>query len=388
MQLEVNTVQPGHALNLVVAREESKMNTHVTGELARWMEDDMGAPLNLAPVCPGGLPNSAYEWGCARTSIREAWGAIMGQPEYTWYDRQDVLLESFEAPTYTGKVYRQQTGPDASQLSVVLEPREARYAYRPGAVVPFYHSDEMMGYNLQNKTVIVDTPHMQFGRCLVEQGYVVVCCEAFPFNILPGPHVNRGSALWKAASAKLLQDHPHWTGIGKLAADVMRAVDLLLSQPCMDLGRIAAVGHSLGGKMAFTAGALDERIKAVIGSDFGLGWDFSNWDAPWYYGPQVRNTWFRWGNHHLLAAMAPRPFLLLGGEADRPESRQYLAAARPVFTLYGESESLGFLYHGAGHQPPPDAMQKAYQWLAEQFALPLAPPIVMQSMDSPVGGTI
>ena len=142
MQLEVNTVQPGHALNLVVAREESKMNTHVTGELARWMEDDMGAPLNLAPVCPGGLPNSAYEWGCARTLFVKLGAPSWGSRNTHGMIAKMCSLKVLRAPTYTGKVYRQQTGPDASQLSVVLEPREARYAYRPGAVVPFYHSDD------------------------------------------------------------------------------------------------------------------------------------------------------------------------------------------------------------------------------------------------------
>ncbi len=232
----------------------------------------------------------------------------------------------------------------------------------------------MMGYDLNRKAPIAELPHMQFGRCLAEQGYVVVCCEAFPFNTVPEPQPNQGFAWWQAAADKLLADHPRWTGIGKLTADVGRAVDLLLAQPRMDANRIAAVGHSLGGKMAFTAGALDDRVKAVIGSDFGMGWDFSNWDAPWYYGSQVRNPCFRWGNHHLLSAMAPRPFLLVGGEFDKPESRQYLAAARPVYALYGQPESLGFLYHAAGHRPPPAAMRAACQWLAEQFDLPAEPP--------------
>ncbi len=350
------------------------MNQSLTVELARWVEDDLGVPQNLAPVYPGGLTADIHDWDCARASTREAWGAIMGRPEYTWYDRHDILLASFEAPAFTGKVYRQQTGPDASQLAVVLEPRDARYACRPGAVVPFYHPDAMMGYDLNRKAPIAELPHMQFGRCLAEQGYVVVCCEAFPFNTVPEPQPNQGFAWWQAAADKLLADHPRWTGIGKLTADVGRAVDLLLAQPRMDANRIAAVGHSLGGKMAFTAGALDDRVKAVIGSDFGMGWDFSNWDAPWYYGSQVRNPCFRWGNHHLLSAMAPRPFLLVGGEFDKPESRQYLAAARPVYALYGQPESLGFLYHAAGHRPPPAAMRAACQWLAEQFDLPAEPP--------------
>lgn len=347
-----------------------KMNDTTTARLADWAAADMGSPQNLAPIYPGGMPADIRDWNCARASIREAWGAIMGRPEYSWYDRHDTLLVTFEAPAYTGKVYRQQTGPDAFQTAVVLEPKAERYACRPGAVVPFYHPDAMMGYDLRQKAPMAEIPHMQFGRCLAEQGYVVVCCEAFPFNTVPEPQPNQGFAWWQAAADKLLADHPRWTGIGKLTADVTRAVDLLLAQPRMDANRIAVVGHSLGGKMAFTAGALDERVKAVIGSDFGLGWDFSNWDARWYYGPQVRTPGFRWGNHHLLALMAPRAFLLVGGEFDKPASRQYLSAARPAYQIYGQGDAVGFIHHATGHRPPPDAMQTAYQWLAEQFNLP------------------
>ena len=69
----------------------------------------------------------------------------------------------------------------------------------------------MMGYNLQNKTVIVDTRICNSVAVWWSRG-MVVCCEAFPL-IFCRAHVNRALRCGRQ-SAKLLQDHPHWTGIG------------------------------------------------------------------------------------------------------------------------------------------------------------------------------
>jgi len=147
----------------------------------------------------------------------------------------------------------------------------------------------------------------------------------------------------------------------------------LLDQKSIDLERIAIIGHSLGGKMAFMTAAYDERIKAVIGSDFGMGWDFTNWNDPWYYGEKNSADGFSLGNHHLLALIAPHPFLLIGGEADRAESRQYLQEGGQTHHLYGRPEGVGFIHHATGHNPPVASIETAYQWLAEQFDLPGQP---------------
>ena len=122
--------------------------------------------------------------------------------------------------------------------------------------------------------------------------------------------------------------------------------------------------------MAFYAGAFDPRIKAVIASDFGIGLSFTNWDAPWYLGARIHASDFGLAHHQLLALHAPNSFFLIGGQADRPASWQYLLAAQPVYRLYGRPEAIGFLYHGTGHEPTPDSVVTAYRWLAEQLDLP------------------
>jgi hypothetical protein len=309
-------------------------------------------------------------WQAKRQELARRWAAVLGQPATTVFARTAEEVGRVRGPGWTGTLWRQPTGPETRQLVLVMEPEVPARIPRPVAVVPFYHPDAMAGLDLTTGQPLRERPVVQFGRHLVQQGYVVACPEAFPFNTVPEPESNVGFAWWDAAARELLAENPRWTGIAKLAADTSRALDLLLDLPQTDPERVLVMGHSLGGKTAFYAAAMDPRFKAMIGSDFGIGFSFTNWDAPWYLGTQIRQPHFTLGHHQLLALLAPRAFLLLGGEADRPASWQYLEEARQVYALYGREEDLGFLYHGAGHAPTEDALRQGYRWLAEQLELP------------------
>jgi acetyl esterase/lipase len=174
---------------------------------------------------------------------------------------------------------------------------------------------------------------------------------------------------WQAAADQLRVDHPDWTGVGRLAWDASRALDLLLEQPYIDTTRCGVMGHSLGGKIAFYAAALDTRFAACVASDFGFGFSFTNWDDDWYLGDRIQHADFERAHHELLALMAPRPFFLVGGEADCPASWHYILEAQRVYALHGRAHGAGFFHHAAGHRPTEQAMRLAYGWLAEQFGL-------------------
>jgi len=248
----------------------------------------------------------------------------------------------------------------------------------PCAIVPFYHPeqsaglvrDEESGTLRLNTDCAWATEARQIGRHLARLGFVVACVEAFPFNTVPDPGGSEPFAWWRSAADALLAAHPAWTGLGKLVHDTSRALDLLLGQPGVDYTRVLAMGHSLGGKMAFYTGALDARVSCVIGSDFGLPWRSTNWDAPWYLGARIPSGDEGMAHHELLALLAPRPFFLLAGETDGKESWEYLDAAREVYSLYGASNAAGCLHHDSGHTPPVAALDVAYAWLCERFSLP------------------
>ncbi len=329
---------------------------------------DLGPPETIEPIFGTEKP-TLEAWERVRGELKARWAAMMGRPSYRDYERKTEALKTFEQPTYTGTLFRQTTGPDHWQRLLLMEPKAPLPTPRPGMVVPFYNPDRSVGLDLGSPRNEDRHPLIEFGCHLVEQGYSVVCTEAFPYNTVPRPDSNIWSAWWEAGAEKLRSDHPHWTGIGKLTADTIRAVDLLLGQPEVDPNRIGVMGHSLGGKMAFYAGCLDERLKAIVCSDFGIGWTFTNWEYPWYHGKQVLEEGFPLGHHQLLAMAAPKPFFLFGGEADRPASWQYLNEARKVYALYGRQEAIGFFDHASGHRPTRESLKVAYTWLRAVFTV-------------------
>lgn len=338
-------------------------------ELSQPTMPDLGSPQLLEPLLPASSAPSLEAWEARRPDLRQRWDALLGHPSFGDFDHTPEVVDRFEAPDFHGTLYRQPTGPQTRQLVLLMEPKAVRLSPRPGAVIPYYHPDLMAGHDLAAHEPLPERPNVHFGRHLVQQGYVVVCTEAFPYNTVPEPEDDHGFAWWQAAADQLLADHPEWTGIGKLTWDTRCATDLLLSQPDMDAERTVVMGHSLGGKMAFYAGAFDERLKAVISSDFGIGWDFTNWDDPWYHGTRIREEGFSLAHHQLLALLAPRSFLLIVGNTDGPESWQHLQAGQEVYDLYGRRDAVGCFYHATGHQPTEESIAVAYRWLAEQLGL-------------------
>lgn len=328
----------------------------------------------LAPLFPPDQPPSLELWGELRPALGAAWEALLGAPPSVDFDPTPERVDTFEQPGYRGTAYRQPTSPTSRQLVWILEPDEPAADPRPAALVPFYHPHWSLGYDPETGETLTERPTIRFAKHLLAQGYVVACSEAFPFNTVPEPERNVGFAWWQAAADQLLADHPDWSGMGKLVWDARLALDLLLDQPRLDLARVAAMGHSLGGKIVFYTAALDERIRAAVSSDFGIGWGSTNWHNQWYFGERIQQPGFALAHHQLLALMAPRPFLLIAGDVDGVESAPYLEAAREVYRQSGASEAIGCFDHDTGHTPTSEAMQLAYGWLAEQFGLPRRDP--------------
>ena len=342
----------------------------VSSQFSRPPYNDLGRDEELAPLFPPDAPLSMRSWEEQRSTLRQQWDRVLGTPSYGAFDRGEEVVDTFSTSEYSARVFRQRTSPDTRQLVVLMVPRQMGRSPCPGAVVPFYHPDDVAGYDLEQRRPILKGKSIQFGRHLVQQGYVVACLEAFPFNTVPDPQSDESFAWWSAAADKLLRENPQWTGMGKLVWDACLAVDLLLKQPEVDPRRVAMMGHSLGGKIVLYGACLDERVNAAVVSDPGIGYSFSNWDAPWYLDGKLRGRECRLAHHQLLALCAPRSFLLVAGEFDGPASWQYINAVKPVYGLYGREDGIGCLDHGTGHRPTEESLVGAYRWLAEQLDVP------------------
>ncbi|MGC4002706.1 MAG: hypothetical protein QM811_06035 [Pirellulales bacterium] len=144
----------------------------------------------------------------------------------------------------------------------------------------------------------------------------------------------------------------------------------MLTRANVDPARIVALGHSLGAKEVLYLLAFDERVIAGVASEGGVPLNSTNWDAPWYLGPDVRKPEFARDHHELVALIAPRPFLVLAGErgngcADGDRTWPYLLPAQQVCRLLERPVRIGLLNHGQGHTVPNDAAEKAFVWLEE-----------------------
>ena len=142
----------------------------------------------------------------------------------------------------------------------------------------------------------------------------------------------------------------------------------LAARPDIDRARIAIIGHSLGAKMALYAAAFDERIAVAVASEPGIGFKQSNYDSIWYFGERLAVALPGTDQHELLGMLAPRPFLLIGGDQyDTAESWHCINAARPVYSLFGAEAKLGYYNHHQGHSPAPEAAWLAMEWIRRFF---------------------
>jgi hypothetical protein len=294
----------------------------------------------------------------ARDVIERKWrnvlfGATQDQPQAPAVK----LIESVREQNYSGKLMYLQVEPDWWEKIYVMMPEPAPRRPLPVVIVPYYDVDVPAGRNMGGNTF---TPGgvRAFGYLAAQRGFIAVAIRWW------GQSYGEGFA---EAVGNLKRRHPDVTGMGKWVRDSRRLVDWLWTLPEVDRTRIGMIGHSLGAKMTLYAMAMDSRIAAGVFSEGGIGLGFSNYDDYWYLGEAVRLLEKGADQHELLALIAPRPFLLIGGDdADNDKSWYYVNAVRPIYEKNGTPQRIGNFNHRSGHSPTPEAVQLAMDWL-ERF---------------------
>jgi hypothetical protein len=294
---------------------------------------------------------SKSAWLKQRTAIRQQWLDFLGPLPTRKPSLKTEILNTENLPTFTRQHVRYQIEPGLFTDGYLLTPTNVKG--KLPAVIVFHPTTPLHAKGVAGLAPEYDQEKWQ-GVQLVQRGYVVWC---------PRNYINTDGVDWAGNTKRVQTAHTNWTGMTRMVWDAIRAVDFVRSLPNVDHQRIGVLGHSLGGKQALYAAAFDERIKATVSSEGGIGLKFSDWDAIWYLGPKICDPEFKLENHQVLALIAPRAFLLLGGEsADGEHSEKFVQAARPVYELLGASAKLRWFNHREGHRYP-----RAARIVAEEF---------------------
>jgi len=310
-------------------------------ELPRLMVDEAGNAITTADG-----------WRRRRAQLRKLWLEYLGEFPAERCDLRPEVVSTERVGDVVRKLVRYEVEPGCTAEAYLLHPAEPG-GKLPGVVV--LHST--VNYTTRQPAGLEGPADKHIGLHLAQRGFAAICPRCFIYDYC-------GGNTWGDAVSGLAERHPGWRGMGKMAFDASRAADYLATLGFVDMERLGCIGHSLGAKEALYAAAFDGRFRATVSSEGGIGLAFSNWDADYYLGKPIRAPGFAREHHEVLALIAPRAFLLIGGDsADGARSWRFIETALPIYGLLGAGDRVGLYNHGHGHAFPPAAQERAYAWL-------------------------
>lgn len=328
------------------------------GAFMPWVDTVTSPAAGVAvPERPLSFPDvrTLEDWQEKRQEVRRAWLEVLGPLPQAPVDGLKLEIVADESlSTCSRQLVTYEAEPGRRVRAYLLRPMDDQPTTRPGIVV-FHPTNKL---SIQVVAGTGGRPDQHLALRLVERGYVCLC---------PENYINTEDT-WLKAVAAAKKRHPASTGMATMVADGMRAVDVLSALPGVDPARIGTIGHSLGAKQVLYLMAFDERVKAGVFSEGGIGLKFSNWDAEWYLGKQVRQPDFQRDHDELLALIVPRALLVFGGEegrsaADGDRSWPFVLSTRQLYRWYGMSSRMGLINHREGHSFSPEMARHGFSWL-------------------------
>jgi dienelactone hydrolase len=181
------------------------------------------------------------------------------------------------------------------------------------------------------------------------------------------------------------QRYPKWSKMGRMVADVRWAVDALIEDERIDLGKIFVAGYSVGATTGLYSAALDERIAGVVsvcgftpmrtnteGKTAEGIYEYSHLHGliprlGFFAGTEER---IPYDFHEILACIAPRPIMVIAPTWD--QHANHLDVSRCMEEVKKVYHLLGAGGHVSFHAPDDynrfsPAMQKLVtEWLSAQ----------------------
>jgi len=249
-----------------------------------------------------------------------------------------------------------------------LEPVPAYFLKPAGAagrlpLVVYNHSHGGY-YDVGKEEVLRSAPYLPqpaYGHALTAEGYAVLCIDHWAFG-------ERNTRTERQIFKEML-----WHGRvmwGMMVFDSIRAIDYAVSRPDVDPERIATLGMSMGGTMAWWLAALDPRIRVTVDicslSEYAALLETGAYDGHnfYYFVPGLLGA-FRAAD--VSALIAPRPHLSLAGERDKFTPPQGLdpidRGMRELYRSLGAEERWRQLRFPVGHEENGEMRREALAFL-------------------------
>jgi hypothetical protein len=306
------------------------------------------------------------DWLRRRAEILAGMQAVMGRlpgPEKKCpLDMQ--VEEEVDCGSHVRRLITYASEPGSRVPAYLLVPKAVLRADagRVPAVLCLHGTDNVVGHGIV--VGLGNKPNRQYASELAERGYVTLAPN---YPLLAKYQPDLKALGWESGTLKAVWDN-------------MRGLDLLETLPYVKPGAFGTIGHSLGGHNSVYTAVFDDRLKVVVTScgldsflDYfqgdekvwlpGKGWTQTRY-MPRLADYRGRLAEIPFDFHELIGALAPRRVLIvapLGDSNFRAESvDRVVAAARPVFALYGHPERLQLEHPEGGHDFPTPMREKAY----------------------------
>jgi hypothetical protein len=328
---------------------------------------------------------SAAEWPARRAEILAYWHREMGPwPELLARPKMEFSERAVRDGIVQHRV-EMEVAPGVRQHGFFLVPPGGETTPRPAILVVFYAPEVSVAYQGpraiegQAKRYLIPGERgrlLDFALQLARRGFVTLSIGT------PGDDAY----------------HPLQTGakcqpLSYLAYIAANCHTILAQRPEVDAARIGVMGHSYGGKWALFASCFYEKFACAVWSDPGIVFDESqpatNYWEPWYLGLDPQATRKRGpltsdsprtgayrriqeSGHDLTevhALMAPRPFLVSGGNLDGADRWVSLNHAVAVNRLLGRENRVA-LTTRPDHAPTAESNEQAFLFL-EYFLGPV-----------------
>ena len=249
-----------------------------------------------------------------------------------------------------------------------LEPVPAYFLKPAGAagrlpLVVFNHSHGGF-YGVGKEEALRSAPCLRqpaYGEALTAEGYAVLCIDHWAFGERSGRTERQmfKEMLWRGRVM--------W---GMMVFDSIRAVDYAVTRPDVDPDRIATLGMSMGGTMAWWLAALDPRIRVTVDicslAEYDALLETGGYDGHsfYYFVPGLIGA-FRAAD--ICALIAPRPHLSLAGEQDRFTPPAGLDSIdrdmRKLYRALGAEDRWRQLRFPVGHEETEEMRREALAFL-------------------------